>query len=229
MRQIATWNPARDAWETEQPSLICGHSRVYSATWPTSGMTRGGQAYELPMSAPLTVDSASSSSRGLPTPTATQYGSNQSPSPGAAVRPSLHGITKSLPTPSVANGTGGHATRSGSRSGELLLPGVAKKLAKGRPLPTPRVTDANGPGAHGEGGLDLRTAVTLLPTPRATDGTKGGPNQRGSSGDMMLPSAVMRMLPTPMATDADAASPAVVRSNLGAKPNPRHGGSTPTA
>lgn len=33
--------------------------------------------------------------------------------------------------------------------------------------------------------------LTLLPTPRATDGTKGGPNQRGSSGDLMLPSAVM--------------------------------------
>lgn len=31
----------------------------------------------------------------------------------------------------------------------------------------------------------------LLPTPRATDGTKGGPNQRGSSGDLMLPSAVI--------------------------------------
>jgi DNA (cytosine-5)-methyltransferase 1 len=36
-------------------------------------------------------------------------------------------------------------------------------------------------------------AETLLPTPRATDGTKGGPNQRGSSGDLMLPSAVMGM------------------------------------
>jgi DNA (cytosine-5)-methyltransferase 1 len=30
----------------------------------------------------------------------------------------------------------------------------------------------------------------LLPTPRHTDGTKGGPNQRGSAGDLMLPSAV---------------------------------------
>ncbi|WP_051485543.1 DNA cytosine methyltransferase [Nocardioides sp. J54] len=39
----------------------------------------------------------------------------------------------------------------------------------------------------------------LLPTPRATDGTKGGPNQRGSSGDLMLPAAVQpdRLLPTP--------------------------------
>lgn len=30
----------------------------------------------------------------------------------------------------------------------------------------------------------------LLPTPRATDGTKGEPNQRGSSGDLAMPSAV---------------------------------------
>lgn len=38
-----------------------------------------------------------------------------------------------------------------------------------------------------------------MPTPRATDGTKGGPNQRGSSGDLMLPSAVAQLLPTPNA------------------------------
>lgn len=39
-----------------------------------------------------------------------------------------------------------------------------------------------------------------MPTPRASDGEKGGPNQRGSKGDMMLPSAVMR-LATPTARD----------------------------
>lgn len=97
-------------------------------------------------------------------------------------------------------------------------------------LPTPRTSDTNGAGAHGDGGPDLRTAVTLLPTPaardgksgesnildrnarplneiivnllptpRATDGTKGGPSQRGSSGDLMLPSAVTQLLPTPTA------------------------------
>jgi DNA (cytosine-5)-methyltransferase 1 len=40
-----------------------------------------------------------------------------------------------------------------------------------------------------------------MPTPRATDGTKGGPNQRGSSGDLMLPSAVTDLLPTPAVND----------------------------
>ncbi len=78
-----------------------------------------------------------------------------------------------LPTPQVADVTGGHRTRSGARSNELLLPGVAEAYSSG----------------------------TLLPTPRATDGTKGGPNQRGSSGDLMLPSAVARLLPTPRASD----------------------------
>ncbi len=38
----------------------------------------------------------------------------------------------------------------------------------------------------------------LLPTPRATDGTKGCPAQRGSKGDLMLPSvAIAVTTPTP--------------------------------
>jgi hypothetical protein len=52
---------------------------------------------------------------------------------------------------------------------------------------------------------ELATSVldsSSLPTPRATDGTKGGPNQRGSSGDQMLPSAVMGFLPTPTARES---------------------------
>nr|WP_238400055.1 hypothetical protein [Kocuria indica] len=36
-----------------------------------------------------------------------------------------------------------------------------------------------------------------LPTPRASEGEKGGPNQKGSSGDLTLSSAIVRMLPTP--------------------------------
>lgn len=77
-----------------------------------------------------------------------------------------------------------------------------------------------------------------LPTPRATDGTKGGPNQRGSRGDLMLPSAVVRLLPTAQARDGKGAAPnsrgadlneavrllATPTSNLGTR-----GGSQPPA
>lgn len=69
-------------------------------------------------------------------------------------------------------------------------------------LPTPRAAEAKqsmtapAAAAHvatGEGGLTEVLGVHLFPTPRATDGTKGGPNQRGSSGDLMLPSAVCHL------------------------------------
>lgn len=93
----------------------------------------------------------------LPTPTAAAYGSNQSLSPGAAVRPSLATLAARL-------------------------------------LPTPRTSDGRGPAGHGAGGADLRTAVwQLLPTPRASDGVKGCPAQRGSKGDLTLPSAAVRL------------------------------------
>jgi len=41
-----------------------------------------------------------------------------------------------LPTPSVADGTGGHANRSGARSNELLLPGVARSIGASTPPPS---------------------------------------------------------------------------------------------
>ena len=49
-----------------------------------------------------------------------------------------------------------------------------------------------GPGTSG--------ATRLMPTPRASDGAHGGPNQRGSKGDLTLPSAVHQLLPTLRAT-----------------------------
>lgn len=58
---------------------------------------------------------------------------------------------------------------------------------------TGRMRDAHGHGnghGHGHGKSLAIEAQRMPPTPRATDGTKGGPNQRGSSGDLMLPSAV---------------------------------------
>lgn len=75
----------------------------------------------------------------LPTPTASSYGSNQSQSAGAAVRPSLEGIARMLPTPTA-----------GERRGRHTSPEVAaERLASGR--------------------RNLDDAVALLPTPVASD------------------------------------------------------------
>lgn len=82
-----------------------------------------------------------------------------------------------LPTPSVADAEGGHATRSGTRSHELLLPGVARAYGNGDLLPTPAAADADrGPdfaraGRDGSGGDDL---VTLRACATREIGTRWG-------------------------------------------------------
>lgn len=90
-------------------------------------------------------------------------------------------------TPSVADGMGGHLTRGGARSNELLLPGEAKSVMG---WPTPM---AQNPAA---GNCDFTRAVEAAMglretknspllvgwnTPRATDGSHGGPNQTGET------------------------------------------------
>ncbi|QOC89679.1 hypothetical protein D0Q02_23625 [Micromonospora craniellae] len=141
----------------------------------------------------------------LPTPTAVAYGSNMSPSAGAARRPSLAGVaTQLLPTPTVAdsrssaNTTAGRTTPT-AHAGRTLT-GAA------RLLPTPRASDTGTPGRRAGTGWRPPLSQVLLPTPRATDGVKGCPGQRGSHGDLTLPSATVRVpvrtLPTPRASDA---------------------------
>lgn len=116
----------------------------------------------------------------------------RAPIAATAARPGL------LPTPAASNPNDGESIQSwtarrdrekakGRNGNGIGTPlGVAVQM-----LPTPTASDRHGPGQHGQGGADLRTTVsTLMPTPRASDGEKGGPNQRGSSGDLMLPSAV---------------------------------------
>ncbi len=80
-----------------------------------------------------------------------------------------------------------------------LLPTPAARDHKGLSARKPRTLADGSTSADPCRNNQLPDAINLLPTPRATDGEKGGPNQRGSSGDLMLPSAVM-LLPTPTAT-----------------------------
>ena len=179
---IATWNPARGAWETSALNLLCGHLAPFSQTWPRSGSMRNGRCFQRPEWVPATSAGVSSSSPGLlPTPQAHDRAGAKTPGQMAAMRergagvhnlnetvandllptprasanenrqtkrtPSQeagdHGLCLAaevlellphqpeslLPTPSAADGGGGHLSRSGDRSGELLLPGIARALS----------------------------------------------------------------------------------------------------
>jgi hypothetical protein len=80
--------------------------------------------------------------------------------------------------------------------------------------PTPRSSDTNGPGLHGDGGMDLRTAVLLLvPTPNSRDWKDSGPTQ-GERHTPNLGTAV-HLLPTPNARDHKGMPGAGSRANGG--------------
>lgn len=88
-----------------------------------------------------------------------------------------------LPTPRVSDATG-----AGVRGVGGLNPREAVTL-----LPTPRASDVGTEGRRASEGFRpplSQVVLPLLPTPRATDGSNGGPNQRGSSGDLAMPSVV---------------------------------------
>ena len=93
--------------------------------------------------------------------------------------------TSLLPTPRTSD-TNGAAGVHGT-GGLDLRTAVAM-------LPTPMASDGKqtrtSPGDLARKSPALTAVTSLLPTPRASDGVKGGPNQRGSSGDLMLPAAV---------------------------------------
>lgn len=98
-----------------------------------------------------------------------------------------------------------------STENQYLLSGSDKK---GNLLPTPTTSEARGAGHAADGGVNLRTAVSLLPTPAAgnfNDGEsveswqarRSAQKERGINGNGMgTPLAIaVQLLPTPAARD----------------------------
>jgi len=90
-----------------------------------------------------------------------------------------------LPTPAPP-------TDAPASSSSLPTPNARDGVPRGSQHPDKRIA-----GGHQVTLNDVAEHVlSLLPTPLASDGEKGGPNQRGGSGDLRLSSAV-HLLPTP--------------------------------
>jgi DNA (cytosine-5)-methyltransferase 1 len=134
--------------------------------------------------------------------------------------PSLPDQVRLLPTPTAADSRSA-AIQTVRHPGRPTPTGCVTLTDSVRLLPTPRATDTGTAGRRAGKGfrpplsqqvlplVDPQTppptppSTPLLPTPRATDGTKGCPAQRGSKGDLMLPSAVIRLLTPPANTQTD--------------------------
>jgi hypothetical protein len=181
----------------------------------------------------------------LPTPAARDWKSGESNLIGTNSRPLNEVVVNLLPTPTASNPNDGESLESWEARRQRNLAKGINGNGQGTPLaiavkllPTPKANDdkgtrtSQGSKDRYSSGPTLTDAVKLLPTPRATDGTKGGPNQRGSKGDLMLPSAAAQLLPTPTTADGERTSSSYGRGNptlTGAITNPpSDGGNAPS-
>lgn len=165
--------------------LLFGVPLSAAAKWPTAGLMVDGQVW------PLDVDVCGApvaDSTMFPTPTASAYGSNQSPSAGAAVRPSLEGVVQLLPTPTASREPGKHGMSCAEYAQKRLDSGRRNlEDAIATLLPTPNAamvanridTQLSGDGRDHPNKLGWAIS-TLLPTPRASD--TGTPGRRASEG-----------------------------------------------
>ncbi|MDR6574316.1 hypothetical protein J2X60_002975 [Curtobacterium sp. 320] len=192
---IGTWNQARGVWETDTLDLLSAHSEPYSATWPTSGMTRSGAAYELQTPALHMAGSASSS---LPTPRASR---------GASGTATMYAL-------------GAERSDAERTQGEVVLPTpLASDGEK-----TSRTYARGNPTLRGTLETLRPTPMTLLKTPLSNLGQNGGsqhPDKRKAGGhgptladevEHLLPPQTVfpngemldghQLLPTPAAHDS---------------------------
>jgi hypothetical protein len=155
-KQIAVWNTDLKLWTKPNEVLFSEHLELFSATWPTSGMTLSGVAYELVMPVHHTNASESLSWPTLATPTTGEtVGPSLATSGGENLRTQiaiLNGKYELLRSPTASQGQGGalgeaEARKRGNTVGirdqamdlaKLQGHKVSREVAN---LPTPTVSD----------------------------------------------------------------------------------------
>lgn len=186
---LASFDPATSSWRTSQFSLLGGLDE-FSGTWPRSGMTRSGIAFQLQPLAPLTKGTASGL---LPTPLATMADRGGrgdllqvvrgNPSPSGHFRwptPDVSVFNLSETPESWSERNAVHAERHGRKDFRPPL-AMAVKM-----WPTPTAQDAandGGPSQFERNSLPLNAAVKWR-TPGAGEGRRGGqsPEERQAAG-----------------------------------------------
>ncbi len=147
---LANWDPELSSWRTSQVSLLSTEDERFPRSWerwPTSGMTRHGQAFALPTLERPTVGSGSSSSLNLPTPSVIETG-------GYATNPRKD-----------ANFETNHAVSTGQVIAHLATPTTGDT----HPSYDKRISPGQKPRARPVPNLAAQVDE-LLPTPRVPTG-----------------------------------------------------------
>lgn len=169
--------PPPPLWTKPRASLKSAQPPVSWENWPTVGGMRSGSLFQHPTWAPAMGVHAGSVLLG-------------------------EWLTPNVPNGGRSVSSEVVATKGMTEAGKRTV-GLESQT---RHWMTPSVSNSQGNeytrdrGRPGQERLTLTGQAQQWPTPRGTDGTKGGPNQAGSKGDLMLPSAAAQW-PTPASRD----------------------------
>ncbi|MFK4615121.1 hypothetical protein ABH930_005832 [Kitasatospora sp. GAS204A] len=175
LRPFAYWHPASSSWRT-YPLCADADSTPSPPTWPRVGTTSHGAAYE--------------------------QATLEHPTAGIACSCWGYQPARLLVTPTASDSTGPNRTRPTGR-GLNLRTQIALTLSPVETPAAPYRTPGPNPDTTGitAADCDVRglgaTVPVLLPTPLAGDGAKGSPGQKGSKGDLSLPSAIAAITNSP--------------------------------
>lgn len=177
--------------------------------WPTAGGMRNGSLFQRPKWAPVMGGSGGSAGRGENWPTP-QVGTGEN-SHGQISGDFRNRMEELLTAPMWATPDCNTSTYSNGKMGPNIREQATSWNANSAAINSPNPA----------GATDVPTAkATAWPTPKGTDGTKGGPNQAGSKGDLMLPSAAAQW-PTPVANDDNKSPEAHLAMKARMKGGPR--------
>jgi hypothetical protein len=139
---FAIYDPATSSWRTCQVSLA-GEWETYSETWPASGMTRNGTAYQRPSSVPPIYETESGS---WPTPSARDWRSGKAGPETMArnSRPLNEVVTEREMWPTPTRSDGYHGGR-----GDLLAMVRTGSVSRRDRWPTPTANRWDGLQSHG--------------------------------------------------------------------------------
>lgn len=166
--------------------------------WPTAGGMRNGSLFQRPMWVPAMTAPAGSA---LPGAWMTPHGMSGMDSTGKVgsggefAKQVTNWATPDCNTSTYSNGQMGMNIRE--QASQWMTPNVPNG---GRHVPEELVASKGQTEDGAKRTVGMESQAKYWSSPRATDGINGGPNQRGSKGDLMLPSMAAQW-PTPAARD----------------------------
>ena len=203
---FASWNPSSGCFsKTSRQFSLFQQDQPFSENLPKSGSMRSGELFERPTLARRIDGSGRLSSpiEGWPTPAAQD--DNKSPEAYRKMRETKLGRT----------GKAAETISSLQVKVQTWPTPDANAMNDGETPESFEARRARNKAKHGNGngmGTPLAMFSQTWPTPRGTDGTNGGPNQAGSRGDLMPPSAAAQWH-TPRANECTEQAGTFVKRN----------------